>query len=80
VTNTNKDTSLKWFKEDQLLSQVVYDQSSGLSTITIQQVTKQDAGSYRAVVSDKRGEDVSTLNLLGDGEAPLCSPHFLKCT
>lgn len=40
VTNTNKDTSLKWFKEDQLLSQVVYDQSSGLSTITIQQVPK----------------------------------------
>ncbi|XP_011603400.2 myomesin-3 [Takifugu rubripes] len=66
VTNTNKDTSLTWFKEDGLLSQAVYDQSSGLSTLTIQQVTKKTAGSYRAVVSDKRGEDVSTLNLLGD--------------
>lgn len=40
VTNTNKDTSLKWFKEDRPLSQVVYDQSSGLSTLTIQQVLK----------------------------------------
>lgn len=95
VTNTNKDTSLTWFKEDGLLSQAVYDQSSGLSTLTIQQVpktfycqyhfqicaiphpqvTKKTAGSYRAVVSDKRGEDVSTLDLLGDGEA-LWSPHL----
>lgn len=32
------------------------------------QVTKKEAGSYRAVVSDGRGEDVSTLELLGDGE------------
>lgn len=40
VTNTNKDTSLTWFKEGGLLSQAVYDQSSGLSTLTIQQVPK----------------------------------------
>lgn len=32
------------------------------------QVTKKEAGSYRAVVSDGRGEDVSTLELLDDGE------------
>lgn len=33
------------------------------------QVTKKEAGSYRAVVSDGRGEDVSTLELLDEGEA-----------
>uniref|UniRef100_A0A4W6BZW8 Myomesin 3 n=1 Tax=Lates calcarifer TaxID=8187 RepID=A0A4W6BZW8_LATCA len=31
-------------------------------------VTKKEAGSYRAAVSDKRGEDVSTLELLDNGE------------
>ncbi|XP_023271028.1 myomesin-3 [Seriola lalandi dorsalis] len=64
VTNTNKDTSLKWFKEGMEVTQAVYEQSSGVSTLTISQVTKKEAGSYRAVVSDKRGEDVSTLDLL----------------
>ncbi|XP_067365957.1 myomesin-3 isoform X1 [Channa argus] len=64
VTNTNKDTSLKWFKDGMEVTQIVYDQSLGVSTLTIPQVTKKDAGSYRAVVSDKRGEDVSTLELL----------------
>ncbi|XP_026173045.1 myomesin-3 [Mastacembelus armatus] len=66
VTNTNKDTSLKWFKEGVELNQIVYDQSSGVSTLTIPQVTKKEVGSYRAVVSDRRGEDVSTLELQDD--------------
>ncbi|XP_029360148.1 myomesin-3 isoform X2 [Echeneis naucrates] len=64
VTNTSKDTSLKWFKEGREVTQVVYEQSSGVSALTISQVTKKEVGSYRAVVSDKRGEDVSTLELL----------------
>ncbi|KAG7216849.1 hypothetical protein INR49_001503 [Caranx melampygus] len=64
VTNTTKDTTLKWFKEGTEIKQVVYEQSSGVSTLTIAQVTKKEAGSYKAVVSDKRGEDVSTLELL----------------
>ncbi|KAM8871187.1 myomesin-3 isoform 2-T2 [Spinachia spinachia] len=67
VTNTNKDTSLKWSKDGAAVSRHVYDQSSGVSTLTIPQVTEKDAGSFRAAVSDGRGEDVSTLELL-DGE------------
>ncbi|KAM4600603.1 myomesin-3 [Polymixia lowei] len=66
VTNVNKDTKLKWFKDGVEVTQVVYDQSSGLSTLTVPQVTKKEAGSYKAVVSDGRGEDVSTLKLLDD--------------
>ncbi|XP_062421610.1 myomesin-3 isoform X2 [Pungitius pungitius] len=67
VTNTNQDTSLKWFKDGAAVSRPVYEESSGVSTLTIPQVTEKDAGSFRAVVSDGRGEDVSTLELL-DGE------------
>ncbi|XP_055359313.1 myomesin-3 isoform X2 [Betta splendens] len=66
VTNTNEDTSLKWHKDGVEVTQVVYEQSSGLSTLTIPQLTKKETGSYRAVVSDKRGVDVSTLELQGD--------------
>lgn len=36
------------------------------------QISKDVSGSYRAVVTDKRGEDVSTLQLLGGGEADIC--------
>ncbi|XP_037532742.1 myomesin-3 [Nematolebias whitei] len=66
VTNTKKDTTLKWFKDKVEMKAFVYDQTSGISSVSIPQVTKKDAGSYRAVVSDNRGEDVSTLELLDD--------------
>ncbi|XP_024917238.1 myomesin-3 [Cynoglossus semilaevis] len=65
VTNTNKDSCLSWFKDDRKLTQVVYDGSTGVSTLTLSQISKDVSGSYRAVVTDKRGEDVSTLQLLG---------------
>lgn len=38
VTNTSKDTSLRWFKDGVEVTQVVYDPSSGFSTLTIPQV------------------------------------------
>uniref|UniRef100_UPI003AB0E41C myomesin-3 n=1 Tax=Centroberyx gerrardi TaxID=166262 RepID=UPI003AB0E41C len=64
VTNVNKDTTLKWFKEGVELTQAVYDRPSGVSTLTIPQVTKKEAGSYKVTVADGRGEDVSTLELV----------------
>nr|XP_020445778.1 myomesin-3-like [Monopterus albus] len=79
VTNTNKDTSLKWFKEGVPLNRVVYDQSSGVSTLTLPQITKKEAGSYRAVVSDRRGEDVSTLELLNDEYEKLLQHLSKQC-
>ncbi|XP_035528933.1 myomesin-3 [Morone saxatilis] len=79
VTNTNKDTSLKWFKEGVAVTQVEYDQSSGTSTLTISQVTKKEAGSYKAVVSDGRGEDVSTLELLDDEYDKLLQQLSKQC-
>ncbi|XP_008429299.1 myomesin-3 [Poecilia reticulata] len=64
VTNTNKDTSFKWFKDGLEIKDLSYDQTTGIISLSISQVTKKEAGSYRAVVSDSRGEDVSTLELL----------------
>ncbi|XP_010765392.1 myomesin-3-like [Notothenia coriiceps] len=79
VTNTHKDTSVKWFKEGVAVTRVVYDQSSGVSTLTIPQVTKKEAGSYRAVVTDGRGEDVSTLELLDDEYDKLLQQLSKQC-
>ncbi|KAG7474146.1 hypothetical protein JOB18_002672 [Solea senegalensis] len=79
VTNTNKESSLKWFKEGAEVTEVVYEQSSGVSTLTIPQVTKKVAGSYRTVVSDKRGEDVSSLQLLDNEYDKLLQQLSKQC-
>ncbi|KAM7421303.1 hypothetical protein PAMA_015448 [Pampus argenteus] len=79
VTNINKDTSLKWFKDGKEVTQVVYEQSSGVSTLTIPQVTKKEAGTYRAVVSDRRGEDVSTLEMLDEEYDKLLQQLSKQC-
>ncbi|XP_036803353.1 myomesin-3-like isoform X2 [Oncorhynchus mykiss] len=63
VTNVSKDTTLKWFK-DGVETPAVYDQQTGVRTMTVQQVTKEEAGHYKAVASDGGGQDVSTLELL----------------
>ncbi|XP_041963044.1 myomesin-3 isoform X2 [Alosa sapidissima] len=66
VTNINKDTTLKWFKDGMELKQAVTDMSKCISTLTIPQVTKGEAGVYKVVVSDSRGEDESVLELLNE--------------
>ncbi|XP_053182875.1 myomesin-3 [Scomber japonicus] len=79
VTNVNKDTSLKWFKDGKEVTDVVYEQSTGVCTLTIQQVTKKEAGSYRAVVSDGRGEDVSTIELVDEEYDKLLQQLSKQC-
>ncbi|XP_067093822.1 LOW QUALITY PROTEIN: myomesin-3 [Osmerus mordax] len=64
VTNANRDTVVRWFKDGVEISSAVYEPSSGDSSLTIPQVTKKEAGTFRAVVSDSRGQDVSTLEML----------------
>ncbi|XP_072548583.1 myomesin-3 [Salminus brasiliensis] len=63
VTNMSKDTKLRWFKDGMEITQAVFE-PSGVSTFTVPQVTKKEAGVYRAVVSDSRGEDESVLELV----------------
>ncbi|XP_028837362.1 myomesin-3 isoform X2 [Denticeps clupeoides] len=65
VTNVNKDTKLRWFKDDVEITDIITD-PSGVSIFTVPQVTKKEAGLYKAVVSDSRGEDESTLEMLGE--------------
>ncbi|XP_073781636.1 myomesin-3 [Danio rerio] len=65
VTNTSKETRLKWFKDGVELPQAVFE-PSGVSTLTISQVTRKELGVYRAVVSDSRGEDDTILELIDD--------------
>nr|XP_061814698.1 myomesin-3-like [Nerophis lumbriciformis] len=64
VTNTTKDSTLRWLKDAVKVTKAVYDIPSGVSTLTIPQFEKKEAGSYKTLVSDARGEDVSTLALL----------------
>ncbi|XP_074539735.1 myomesin-3 [Halichoeres trimaculatus] len=78
-TNTNKDTTLNWFKEGVGLTKVEYVQSSGISKLTVPQVTQKEAGLYKAVVSDGRGEDVSTLQLLSDEYDKLLQQLSKQC-
>uniref|UniRef100_A0A3P8X3L4 Myomesin 3 n=1 Tax=Cynoglossus semilaevis TaxID=244447 RepID=A0A3P8X3L4_CYNSE len=60
VTNTNKDSCLSWFKDDRKLTQVVKPDGDAVCRFETQ-ISKDVSGSYRAVVTDKRGEDVSTV-------------------
>ncbi|KAI1894840.1 hypothetical protein AGOR_G00119890 [Albula goreensis] len=66
VTNVSKDTVLKWYKDEVEMTKFEYDKQSGLSSFTVEQVTKKEAGVYKAVLSDNRGQDVTTLELLNE--------------
>ncbi|XP_076016919.1 myomesin-3 [Genypterus blacodes] len=80
ITNTSKDTTLKWFKEGaEVTPATVYDKPSGLSTLTIPQVTKNVGGTYKAVVADGRGKDVSTLELLDEEYDKLLQQLSKQC-
>ncbi|XP_034030002.1 myomesin-3 [Thalassophryne amazonica] len=79
VTNTNKDTTLEWFKDGVTVKEAEYDKSSGLSSLTVSQVTKSEAGSYTAVVADGRGKDVSTLELRGEDFDKVLQELSNKC-
>ncbi|KAL4657592.1 myomesin-3 [Arapaima gigas] len=83
VTNVSKDTRMKWFKDGGEVTKFVYDQQTGVSTFTVSQVTVKETGVYKAVVSDNRGEDVSTLEMVDGGEVKsllLFSIFQMSCT
>ncbi|XP_043117649.1 myomesin-3 [Puntigrus tetrazona] len=65
VTNMSKDTRVTWYKDGLELTQVV-SEPSGVSSFTVQQVTRKELGLYRAVVKDSRGEDESVLQLIDE--------------
>ncbi|XP_056618512.1 myomesin-3 isoform X1 [Triplophysa dalaica] len=78
VTNINKDTQMKWFKDGVELTQAVLE-PTGVSTLIVPQVTRKEAGVYRVVVSDGRGEDESVMELLDDEFESLMQKLSKQC-
>ncbi|XP_073428799.1 myomesin-3 [Dendrobates tinctorius] len=67
VTNTDKDTTLKWSFEKTPLPNGQYDGQNGSGTLAITKFTNEEKGHYKAVVKDSRGEDISDLDLTKEG-------------
>uniref|UniRef100_A0A4W3J4X9 M-protein, striated muscle-like n=1 Tax=Callorhinchus milii TaxID=7868 RepID=A0A4W3J4X9_CALMI len=86
VTNTKKETILKWYKNGHEITDIIYNPQTGISTLQISQVTKENAGVFKTVVADDRGEDSSVLDLYSDILCGLCSSGVsaselkLQCT
>ncbi|XP_071992798.1 myomesin-3 isoform X2 [Engystomops pustulosus] len=67
VTNTEKDTTLKWSFDKKPLQNGKFDGQSGSGTLSIKKFTNEEKGHYKAVVKDSRGEDISDLDLTKEG-------------
>ncbi|XP_010624382.1 myomesin-3 [Fukomys damarensis] len=66
VTNTKKETRFQWFFQKREAPDGQYDPQTGEGLICIEELSKEDKGLYRAVVSDDRGEDDTVLDLTGE--------------
>ncbi|XP_068125104.1 myomesin-3 [Hyperolius riggenbachi] len=67
VTNTNKETTLKWSADKKPLASGQYNEQTGSGTLEMKKFTNEDKGHYKAVVNDSRGEDTSELDLTNEG-------------
>uniref|UniRef100_A0A8C4TT34 Myomesin 3 n=1 Tax=Falco tinnunculus TaxID=100819 RepID=A0A8C4TT34_FALTI len=63
ATNLRKDTSFQWFFNKKARADGVFDPQTGIGTLRIKKITKEDEGQYKALVSDDRGEDYTQLDL-----------------
>ncbi|KAM4806813.1 myomesin-3 [Urocitellus parryii] len=66
VTNTKKETRFQWFFKKRETPAGQYDPQTGEGCILIEELSREDQGIYRAVVSDERGEDDTMLDLEGE--------------
>ncbi|KAM4873379.1 myomesin-3 [Thomomys bottae] len=66
VTNTKKETCFQWFFQKKEAPDGQYNPQEGTGLLRIEQMSKEDQGTYRAVVSDDRGEDDTILDLTGE--------------
>ncbi|KAM5321074.1 myomesin-3 isoform 1-T1 [Glossophaga mutica] len=66
VTNTKKETRFQWFFQKKETPDGQYDPQTGAGLLCIEELSKEDMGTYRAVVSDDRGEDDTILDLTGE--------------
>uniref|UniRef100_A0A8C6QTU8 Myomesin-3 n=1 Tax=Nannospalax galili TaxID=1026970 RepID=A0A8C6QTU8_NANGA len=66
VTNTKKETRFQWFFQKKEAPSGQYDPQTGDGLLHIEELSKEDQGIYRAMVSDERGEDNTILDLTGE--------------
>ncbi|XP_007934065.1 myomesin-3 [Orycteropus afer afer] len=66
VTNTKKETCFQWLFQRKEIPDGQYDPQTGAGVLYIQELSKENKGIYRAVVSDNRGEDDTQLDLTGE--------------
>uniref|UniRef100_A0A250Y7T1 Myomesin-3 n=1 Tax=Castor canadensis TaxID=51338 RepID=A0A250Y7T1_CASCN len=66
VTNTKKETRFQWFFRKREAPDGQYDPQTGAGLLHIEDLSKEDQGTYRAVVSDDRGEDDTILDLTSE--------------
>ncbi|KAG8506709.1 Myomesin-3, partial [Galemys pyrenaicus] len=68
VTNTKKETHFQWLFQKKELPEPdgQYDPETGAGLICIKEMSKEHEGTYRAVVSDDRGEDDTILDLTNE--------------
>uniref|UniRef100_UPI00398EECC7 myomesin-2 n=1 Tax=Pristiophorus japonicus TaxID=55135 RepID=UPI00398EECC7 len=64
VTNTKAQSTVQWCKDGEKITEATYDPQTGISSLSISQVMKQDEGAYKVVVADERGQDSSVLEML----------------
>ncbi|XP_004679437.1 PREDICTED: myomesin-3 [Condylura cristata] len=67
VTNTKKETHFQWLFQKKEIPDGQYDPETGAGLVCIKEMSKEDEGTYRAVVSDERGEDETMLDLTSEG-------------
>ncbi|KAM9461653.1 myomesin-2 isoform 3-T3 [Clarias gariepinus] len=66
LANVRKDTTFKWFKEDEEITlDVAPNPMSGSCTLPIPLFSRKDQGTYKAVLSDDRGKDISAYEISG---------------
>ncbi|XP_016277574.2 myomesin-3 [Monodelphis domestica] len=66
VTNTKKESRFQWFFQKKENPKGQYDAQTGDGLLVISEMSKKDEGTYKAVISDDRGEDDTVLDLTGE--------------
>ncbi|XP_053563150.1 myomesin-3 [Bombina bombina] len=67
VTNTKKETILKWLLDKKTEPRGQYEDQSGTGTLVIEKFSNEEKGHYKALVKDNRGEDTTDLDLNNQG-------------
>ncbi|XP_071361090.1 myomesin-2 isoform X7 [Trachinotus anak] len=66
VANVKKETTFHWFKEDEeIVPETPPNVMSGACALPLPLFSRKDQGVFKAVLSDDRGKDTSTIDISG---------------